>query len=106
MFRNFNFQTLPGRFGAPWFLFAQLLEVDPGSHEVTINIVHDQTTGVVFAAQFSIPEDHPPNLDVVIPAQGTEFHKTGSHVVTLNIDGTQAAYFILNVTLLSQQQGG
>lgn len=105
IFQNFHFQQLPARAPAPWYLVAQVQNMEPGKHDVTINIVHDETTGVVFAAGLEIPHEHPPDIDMVIFAQETQFHKEGKHVVTLNIDGNQSAYFVLNVNLRKQKVG-
>jgi hypothetical protein len=106
IFRNFGFQELPARLAAPWFIYAQISSLDPGAHDMTINVVHDETTGVVFAAGLEIPDSHPPDIDLIVPAQPAEFHKEGKHVVTLNIDGGQAAYCVLTVSLRRQQIGG
>jgi hypothetical protein len=99
IFRNFNFPELPSRFAAPWFLFAQISGLTAGKHDITVNVVHDATQGVVFASGMDIPEDHADNVDLIIPAQGTEFRKEGDHVATLSIDGTQVAYYVLRVVL-------
>jgi hypothetical protein len=61
---------------------------------------------VIFAAGLEIPEEHPPDIDLILLAQPAEFHKEGKHVVTLNIDGKQAAYCVLTVTLKKRQIGG
>jgi hypothetical protein len=87
-------------------VFAQIKNVDPGAHDITINIVHDDTHAVVLAASAEVPENHSQSVDLVIPGQGAEFQKEGKHVMTLNIDGIQAAYQVLNVSLIKQQQGG
>jgi hypothetical protein len=105
-FRNFHFQELPARFGSPWYIYAQISGVDPGRHDITVNIVHDETAGVVFAAALEIPEDHPEDIDLIIQAQPTQFAKPGKHVVSLNIDGTQVKYCVLNVELRKQKLGG
>lgn len=105
IFKNFNFNNLPARFG-PWFIFAQISNLDSGKADVTINIVHDSTQGVVFAARLGIPEDHPEDIDICIRADAAEFDKEGKYVATLNIDGQQCAYYVLTVSLTKQQTGG
>ena len=99
IFRNFGFPELPARNAAPWFLFVQMSGLPAGKHDITVNVVHDATQGVVFAAGFDIPEDHAENVDLIIPAQSTEFGNEGDHVATLNIDGTQVKCFALRVVL-------
>ncbi len=47
------------------------------------------------------PNEHPENLDLVIPAQGVELHKEGKYVAILNIDGEQSGYLVLNPTSTS-----
>jgi hypothetical protein len=105
IFESLHMRQLPSRFGAPWYVFAQLHGVDPGSHVLTLNVVHDQTQGVVLAANVDIPDKHPENIDLVIPAQAVEFHKDGKYVATLNIDGEQSGYLVLNVVLQHQEIG-
>ena len=106
VFKNFNFKGLPSRFPAPWFIFAQLANVDAGQHNITINIVHDETQGVVFAASLEVAEDHPEDIELVMPAQGTEFSKEGKFVVSMNMNGSQIAYNVITVNLKTQQIGG
>lgn len=101
LFNNFNFPTLPARHSS-WFLFAQIANLEAGNRDITINIVHDATQGVVFSAKLSIPEKHPENIDICIPANPTVFDKEGNYDVTLNIDGSQHASFILKVALVKQ----
>lgn len=106
IFQNFNMKQLPSRFGGSWYVFAQIMGLDSGKVDVTVNIVHDETQGVVFAASIEIPESHPENVDLVLQADATEFHKEGKHVVSLNIGGIQHGYFVLNVKLAPQSAGG
>jgi len=107
IFRNFFFQQLPSVFGVPWFIFAQMSNLDAGPHTVTVNIAHDETVGVVFAAGAEIAPEFPGgDIDLVLPAQPAVFQKVGKHVVTLNIDGQQKAYYVLNVQLQASPIGG
>ncbi len=106
IFRNFNFPSLPTAYALPWFIFAQITGLDSGGHSVAINVVHDQTQGVVFAAGLDIPDTHPENADLLIPVQNVMFQKPGKHVVSLNIDGRQLGYTVLTVTLQGAQIGG
>ncbi len=106
IFRNFNFPALPAAYALPWFIFAQITALEPGAHSVTINVVHDQTQGVVLAVGLEIPETHPENADLLIPVQNVVFQKQGKHVVSLNIDGQQFGYCVLTVTLQATQVGG
>jgi len=106
IFSNCHFAELPSRLAVPWFIFAKLSRVDPDSQVVTINVTHDETQGVVFAASIELKPHHPEDVDIIIPANSTTFTRPGKHVVTLNIDGTQVAHFVLNVSLRSLQIGG
>ena len=106
IFKNFNFAGLPARFSAPWFVYAQIANLDPGDHVITLNIVHDETQGVVFAANLEIKGEHPDDIDVVIPAHPTEFSREGKYVVSMNLNGSQIAYTVLNVALTPQRVGG
>lgn len=106
IFQNFNMGRLPSIYGRPWFLFAQIHGLDPGTTDITVNIVHDETTGVVFAASVEVPDGHPENADIVLEATQTQFTKPGKHVVSLNINGQQYASFVLTVTLQPQPQRG
>lgn len=101
MFQNFNFTRLPNRH-IQWFLYAQVTNLEKGERDITINIVHDATTGVVFSARINVQDNHPENIDLCIDASRTQFDKEGIHNVTLNIDGTQYASFILTVNLKPQ----
>jgi len=105
IFETLHMRELPSRFGDPWYIFAQLHGVDPGSHDLTLNIVHDQTQGGVLAANVSIPDEHPESIDLVIPARRVEFHKEGKYVATLNIDGEQRGYLVLSVALQHREIG-
>ena len=102
MFKNFNFAQLPGRL-PQWFLYAQISDLEEGERVLTINIVHDSTTGVVFSDRIGVPKDHPKNIDLCLDAGSSQFDKEGEYNVTLNIDGTQHASFILTVTLRQKQ---
>ena len=106
IFQNFNMKQLPSRLGSAWFLFGQIMNLDPGKVDVTVNIVHDETQGVVFAASIEIPDGHPENADLMLQADATEFRKEGKHVVSLNIGGMQYAHFVLKVVLTPQTSGG
>jgi hypothetical protein len=106
IFRNFNFPVLPATYAFPWFIFAQITGLDAGAHAVTMNVVHDQTQGVVLAAGIDIPEEHPENADLLIPVQNVVFQKEGKHVVSLNIDGQQLGYSVLTVSLQLAPMGG
>lgn len=106
IFQNFNFGKLPARFSAPWFIYAQLNSLDPGGHTVTVNIAHDDTNSVVYAATVEIDEDHPENVNIVLNGQPTEFTKAGEYDVTLNIDGLQQAHYLLTVNQKRQSIGG
>ena len=103
VFQTFSFSSLPSRFGAPWFIFAQVFGLDDGNKDVTINIVHDSTMGVVFAAGIELPENRSSDVDLVIEPTPTVFQKEGAHLVTLNIDGMQRASFSLSVKLVRQR---
>jgi hypothetical protein len=107
IFRNFNFMQLPSSSPAPWFIYAQISIRDPGAHTIAVNIAHDETVSVVFAASAEIDEKFPGgDLDLILPAHPAVFQKPGRHIVTMNVDGTPAASYTLHVTLQPSQIGG
>ncbi len=105
IFSNFHFEQLPARPPFPWFLFAQIKNLADGQHDITVNIVHDETQAVVFSATIEVKEEHPESVDLVLPVIA-EFQKKGQHVVSLNIGGQQKAYFILSVEIQKRTLGG
>lgn len=58
IFQNLSLRSLPSRLGGPWYVFAQLFGLDEEKVDITVNIVHDETQGVVFAAGLEMKQAH------------------------------------------------
>ena len=97
VFQSFQFPKLPAT-NLPWFIYAALGNMDPGEHEFTLNITHDESSNVVFSqtGQMKINSDRD-DVELVLPVV-CRFQKFGAHLITLHMAGAVVASRVLRVT--------
>lgn len=101
VFQSFQFPRLPAA-NLPWFLYAALGNMAAGAHGFTVNITHDESSGVVFSqtGEMNIKRERD-DVELVLPVV-CRFQKYGAHVITLHVGGDVVASRILRIV----QRGG
>lgn len=102
VFSQLNFPNLPTVFNGPWAIYVGLANIR-GKHTISMNLVHDATTSVVLPISFevSVPPEAHNAIELNIPCPPVLFNNSGSHTLTINIDGHQVASRIIQVNILS-----
>lgn len=86
IFQGFTFARFP--IVAPtWYVYVALGNVSQGRHDVTVNVVRDDTGAVIFRSHGAVQVSAPAaEVEIVCPMAATAFRSPGVHWLTVTID--------------------
>ena len=102
IFQSFNFTQFPTV--APiWYVYVACGNVAKGRHDVTVNVVHDDTGSVIVRSHGEVQVRTPAaEVELVFPMEGAAFRAPGAHWLTVTLDRAQIGHRVLHV---GQQAG-
>ena len=88
IFDTIHFPEFPAQ-SPPWFIFAQVANLS-GHHEISFNLVREQSQEVVFSIAGEVDVQAGKGIDFAMQVGGFVFNKSGDYVLTVHIDGSPA----------------
>ena len=97
IFQSFNFARFP-TVAPTWYVYVALGNVSKGRHDVTINVIHDDTGSVIVRSHGQVQvRTSAADVEVVFPMAGAAFRAPGLHWLTVTLDQTQIGSRVLHV---------
>jgi hypothetical protein len=97
IFQSFNFAGFP-TVAPTWYVYVALGNVSKGRHDVTVNIVHDDTGSVIVRSHGEVQvRTSAADVEIVFPMAGAAFRSPGVHWLTVTLDQTQIGSRVLHV---------
>ncbi len=97
IFQSFNFARFP-TVAPTWYVYVALGNVSKGRHDVTVNIVHDDTGSVIVRSHGEVQvRTSAADVEIVFPMAGAAFRAPGLHWLTVTLDQTQIGSRVLHV---------
>ena len=97
IFQSFNFARFP-TVAPTWYVYVALGNVSKGRHDVTINVIHDDTGSVIVRSHGQVQvRTSAADVEVVFPMAGAAFRAPGVHWLTVTLDQTQVGSRVLHV---------
>ena len=97
IFQSFNFARFP-TVAPTWYVYVALGNVSKGRHDVTVNIVHDDTGSVIVRSHGEVQvRTSAADVEIVFPMAGAAFRSPGVHWLTVTLDQAQIGSRVLHV---------
>jgi hypothetical protein len=97
IFQSFNFARFP-TVAPTWYVYVALGNVSKGRHDVTINVIHDDTGSVIVRSHGQVQvRTSAADVEIVFPMAGAAFRSPGVHWLTVTLDQTQIGSRVLHV---------
>ena len=97
IFQSFNFARFP-TVAPTWYVYVALGNVSKGRHDVTINVIHDDTGSVIVRSHGQVQvRTSAADVEIVFPMAGAAFRAPGLHWLTVTLDQTQIGSRVLHV---------
>ena len=97
IFQSFNFARFP-TVAPTWYVYVALGNVSKGRHDVTINVIHDDTGSVIVRSHGEVQvRTSAADVEIVFPMAGAAFRAPGLHWLTVTLDQTQIGSRVLHV---------
>jgi hypothetical protein len=97
IFQSFNFAGFP-TVAPTWYVYVALGNVSKGRHDVTINVIHDDTGSVIVRSHGQVQvRTSAADVEIVFPMAGAAFRSPGVHWLTVTLDQTQIGSRVLHV---------
>jgi hypothetical protein len=97
IFQSFNFARFP-TVAPTWYVYVAFGNVSKGRHDVTINVVHDDTGSVIVRSHGEVQvRTSAADVEIVFPMAGAAFRSPGVHWLTVTLDQTQIGSRVLHV---------
>ena len=97
IFQSFNFAGFP-TVAPTWYVYVAFGNVATGRHDVTINVVHDDTGSVIVRSHGEVQvRTSAADVEIVFPMVGAAFRSPGVHWLTVTLDQTQIGSRVLHV---------
>ena len=97
IFQSFNFAGFP-TVAPTWYVYVAFGNVSKGRHDVTINVVHDDTGSVIVRSHGEVQvRTSAADVEIVFPMAGAAFRAPGLHWLTVTLDQTQIGSRVLHV---------
>ena len=102
IFHSFNFERFP-TIAPTWYVYVAFGNVAKGKHEVTVNVVHDDTGSVIVRSHGEVQvRGAAADVEMAFPMAGAGFRSPGVHWLTVTLDQAQIGSRVLRV---GQQSG-
>ncbi len=97
IFQSFNFTRFP-TVAPTWYVYVAFGNVPKGRHDVTVNVVHDDTGSVIVRSHGKVQVRTPAtDVEIVFPMAGAGFRAPGVHRLTVTLDQAQIGSRVLHV---------
>ena len=97
IFQSFNFARFP-TVAPTWYVYVAFGNVSKGGHDVTVNVVHDDTSSVIVRSHGEVQvRTSATDVEIVFPMAGAAFRSPGVHWLTVTLDQTQIGSRVLHV---------
>ncbi len=97
IFQSFNFARFP-TVAPTWYVYVAFGNVAKGRHDVTVNVVHDDTGSVIVRSHGEVQVRTPAaDVELVFPMAGAAFRAPGVHWLTVTLDQAQIGSRVLHV---------
>ena len=97
IFQSFNFARFP-TVAPTWYVYVAFGNVSKGGHDVTVNVVHDDTSSVIVRSHGEVQvRTSAADVEIVFPMAGAAFRAPGLHWLTVTLDQTQIGSRVLHV---------
>ena len=97
IFQSFNFARFP-TVAPTWYVYVAFGNVSKGGHDVTVNVVHDDTSSVIVRSHGEVQvRTSAADVEIVFPMAGAAFRSPGVHWLTVTLDQTQIGSRVLHV---------
>ena len=97
IFQSFNFARFP-TVAPTWYVYVAFGNVSKGRHDVTVNVVHDDTGSVIVRSHGDVQvRTSAADVEIVFPMAGAAFRSPGLHWLTVSLDQTQIGSRVLHV---------
>ena len=97
IFQSFNFARFP-TVAPTWYVYVAFGNVAKGRHDVTVNVLHDDTGSVIVRSHGEVQVRTPAaDVELVFPMAGAAFRAPGVHWLTVTLDQAQIGSRVLHV---------
>ena len=97
IFHSFNFSQFP-TVAPTWYVYIAFGNVAKGRHDVTVNVVHDDTGSVIVRSHGEVQvRTSAADVEIVFPMTGAAFRAPGLHWLTVTLDQAQIGSRVLRV---------
>ena len=97
IFQSFNFTRFP-TVAPTWYVYVAFGNVANGRHDVTVNVIHDDTGSVIVRSHGEVQvRTSATDVEIVFPMAGAAFRAPGVHWLTVTLDQAQIGSRVLRV---------
>ncbi len=97
IFQSFNFSQFP-TVAPTWYVYVAFGNVAKGRHDVTVNVVLDDTGSVIVRSHGEVQvRTSATDVEIVFPMAGAAFRAPGLHWLTVTLDKAQIGSRVLRV---------
>lgn len=97
IFQSFSFARFP-TVAPTWYVYVAFGNIVKGRHEVTVNVVHEDTGAVIVRSHGEVQvRTSAADVEMVFPMAGAAFRAPGLHRLTVTLDQAQIGSRVLHV---------